>query len=1163
MSVRMFSSFLERIKLRGRPAGPSSGLARAQLWYLRLPAWVAEGDRWKGPLANFGCLSRTVFWLAFLGIFLATGPGALAQSQPNARVPTWLQELGEVVLGSPQEQARRNPAPNRSQPPSRRNSPSSSAEANLGQIFPHPGTAPTRVPQSASGRGGVHSGPGHARSPQPQPGQSLLGRLLGLPPAAPREQAGATTTPSPQATGSAPPPDPSWLDSMFGLPTQTEPAVIPGRGPRHGLGVRDSDDSGGKDSQEGLPPADGGVASGVQIGQGSRPLPGGSSLRQAEQSPLSDPSLSDPAGEIRSQTNRQLEPGEKDLPSELPVHGSAQRDSYAPRSSSEVRRSGPSVPARGQPGQGKEGPREPASSQAGDSSGDRAGFSLGRSEQTQPAVSSMPTSRDGDLGIHRRLQELMASPFARSTNVPKPEEGHSGGGPQSSTAPSRGSKGEALAGDLPTAVPEQSLPAPSREPSPTLAEQPSAAVGQGSSMTSRNEGAASGGPPTSPTPVAVPKESRSSNSPQSVVSGPGPLEQAPLGGEASGKAGVAWTSDGEIGPITGSIVSGGKTTISQTMTPAGPKPEGASPIGPSEAPSAQNQHAVEQMSPGSLVPSPEQQPASMESRPSLGANDPRTGSRVLLIRQGPIIQVETTGSEKLLKGQAATYEIRVRNAGESDAEEFVLRVGLPAWVELVASKPSRGEIRTTRQGSEGGKGGNFARELEWHLPVLAPQQQEVLELQLLPQRSEVLDLALSWDHKPARSRASIRVEEPQLRLRVLSGRDLLARVRQPVEVQVENAGTARAEEVHVRFSIDGAGELSPPSVLVEGVEVGERKLVLVELTAQRPGPIALSCQATSRGGFQTQITERLIIREPRLALRWHLPSSTYLGAELQGELVVSNQGDAPAEEAVVKIHWPAAAEWLQAPPEMEPLLNSGTVDWKVGRISPGEEKSLSFRLRPRELGTLVWSAEVISGPWNAAASTSVQVQGFASLHLSLIDPPQPVPVGTEVPYEVRIENRGTKTVESFEVAVFFSWGIEPVAAEGAPAILAPGQVIFGRVGPLGPGQEKRLRVIALAENAGNHACRAELGVPDWPTKLVAQQVTPYYVPHVGTADSPGNLARGKKTTSTLPVRVADRSGGERPNSAGNQASESPSDKPEASGQTPLPQATGGSAPIRR
>ena len=1183
MSARIISAFVDKVNLAGRSRA-SVRLLRSQLGcQLRSQqVWsdpALGGLRQTGPprdrppkvpqmprgssdwLQRFRILSC---FSVLLGLGLVFGLTSIAWGQrtPESRVPSWLRDLGEVVLGSPEEQARRNSAPNIRHPQHRQNPSRNPRPQAGGQLFPGPASPSPGNHQSSQARPGIFANPGHTppshRHPLGLPGlqgANPLQWLLGSPRNAPRAQAGPKPGPTSTPLRNADPPDPSWLDSMFGLPTAggskgNPPGIL-------------RFDRGEEASDWGQP------SSGVPSTADS--LPGAlSSGRVPAESHAGSPDRVVGTSPKEGRIGLEVEP-----PLEPPVEGAADSRGLATRFTPGAGSLVPSVPARDQSAPRGGAERRSYPSRVAGAGGIGPQSLGGRAENVAPGPGHGPSTREGELGIHRRLQELVASPFAPASSPQQLQEPSPAGGPEAPQGRSPGPKGEAVAGDSSTSPGGQLVPSEPKLPSPTLAGESSGdgqerrGTSSGSLSTPSPGIGSSGNSALGPTRAGMPTESRTVTVPptQPLASEVGPSQQAVAEDRATlGKAGVAWAVEGEIGVPVGASDSPGKTGGSERVVPETGSPAQAGGGTSSEAQPPKSQAESESATPPNVSLNPEKEAPLAKGEEVAETSTPGNespGSRVLLVRQGPVIQVETTGSDRLLKGQTATYEIRVRNAGQSEAEEFVLRVALPGWVDLVATKASKGEIRTTRQSIQGGNGSTLGRELEWHLSLLAPQQQEVLQLQLLPQRSEVLDLGLSWDHRPARSRTSITVQEPQLRLRVLSGRELLARVRQPVEVQVENAGTARAEEVHIRFSLDGAAEVSTPSVQLETVEVGERKLVLVELTAQRPGPMMLSCHATARGGFQTQITERLMIREPRLAVRWQLPTSAYVGAEVQGELLVTNQGDAPAEETVVKIHWPEAAECVHTPPELERLSSSGTFSWKVGRILPGEEKVLTFRLRPRELGTLMWSAEVASGPWNAVASTSVQVQGFASLRLSLVDPPQPVPVGTEVPYEVRIENRGTKAVDNFEVVVFFSWGIEPVAAEGAPAILAPGQVVFSRVGPLGPGQEKRLRVIAIAESPGDHACRAELGLPNWPTKLVAQQVTPYYVPNAGGAKSPPSLARGQTATSGPTVRVADRVGQGQPGSPEDRTTDSPSDRQEAAGQ-PLPSpATQDSAPIRR
>ena len=82
------------------------------------------------------------------------------------------------------------------------------------------------------------------------------------------------------------------------------------------------------------------------------------------------------------------------------------------------------------------------------------------------------------------------------------------------------------------------------------------------------------------------------------------------------------------------------------------------------------------------------------------------------------------------------------------------------------------------------------------------------------------------------------------------------------------------------------------------------------------------------------------------------------------------------------------------------------------------------------------------------------------------DPPGPVPVGEEATYEIHVRNRGTKEAQGVEVFAYFSHGIEPTAADGAPNRLGPGQVLFQAIPSLAPGAEVVLKVRAKAEVAG-------------------------------------------------------------------------------------------------
>ncbi|MFM7844802.1 MAG: hypothetical protein ACKPEY_11305, partial [Planctomycetota bacterium] len=112
-------------------------------------------------------------------------------------------------------------------------------------------------------------------------------------------------------------------------------------------------------------------------------------------------------------------------------------------------------------------------------------------------------------------------------------------------------------------------------------------------------------------------------------------------------------------------------------------------------------------------------------------------------------------------------------------------------------------------------------------------------------------------------------------------------------------------------------------------------------------------------------------------------------------------------------------------------------------------------------------------------------------------------VGEEVVYELTIVNRGTKAAEDVNVVVQFSSGVEPLAADGGPAELAAGQVVFEPISRLASGQKTVLKVKARAEKAGSHRFRVQVSCDNSETQLVSEGTSRFFG---GAANSARPLA---------------------------------------------------------
>jgi hypothetical protein len=150
----------------------------------------------------------------------------------------------------------------------------------------------------------------------------------------------------------------------------------------------------------------------------------------------------------------------------------------------------------------------------------------------------------------------------------------------------------------------------------------------------------------------------------------------------------------------------------------------------------------------------------------------------------------------------------------------------------------------------------------------------------------------------------------------------------------------------------------------------------------------------------------------------------------------------------------------------------------------------------------------VQGTDNLAASDTAvtTVEALADLKLIVNDPKGPVPVGKDITYEIQVLNRGSKEATDIDLVAQFSEGIEPSSASGHASEIVPGQVIFKPIASLPAGGQVTVKVVAVAQKAGNLRFRAELSCGEPETKLVSEETTRFYGP-AAEGSAPQSAAR--------------------------------------------------------
>ncbi|MGV3608131.1 MAG: CARDB domain-containing protein [Planctomycetaceae bacterium] len=452
-----------------------------------------------------------------------------------------------------------------------------------------------------------------------------------------------------------------------------------------------------------------------------------------------------------------------------------------------------------------------------------------------------------------------------------------------------------------------------------------------------------------------------------------------------------------------------------------------------------------------------------------------------LVSQNPQLAVEVNGPQSITVGKPAKYLVHLTNIGEQSANDVMIRLTLPTWVTARIADASEGEakIQPDAQGTP---------RLVWMVPNCGTKGHHVLRFELIAAEGQPFDLAAEWTCRPTTTHGQVTVLQPQLDV-VLSGPAEMNFGEEKVfTLTVSNPGNGDAANVQVTMS---AGNAGAKQVEVGSISAGKKKEIPIQVAANEAGEMLLKAVATGDGGLQSEASARLKVRRPQLAVVVEGNEMLYAGAEIDYAIVVTNQGDAVAEDIQVTATLPAGAKYVGG---IEGATASGNIlKWKVASLAAAAEKVYDARLVLNSEGSNRVAVEVASANGSIASGEVVtEVQAVSDLKLVVNDPSGPNPTNAEAIYEVTVMNRGTRAAHDVRIVLQFSEGIEPVALEGGEGKIVPGQVVCEPLPELAPGEQVNLQVRAKAEKAGTMVYRVEVTQAEDEDRLVEEGTTKFF-----------------------------------------------------------------------
>ncbi|MCO6456602.1 MAG: hypothetical protein J5I93_14990 [Pirellulaceae bacterium] len=455
------------------------------------------------------------------------------------------------------------------------------------------------------------------------------------------------------------------------------------------------------------------------------------------------------------------------------------------------------------------------------------------------------------------------------------------------------------------------------------------------------------------------------------------------------------------------------------------------------------------------------------------------GSTALLSGESPAIRVDTRGPASITVGKQADYIVEVTNLGQNPVEGLDVALAIPRTVVVAGSEAATGKV-DTQPGREGGQ-------IIWQVDRLGPQASAQLRIRLVPQHPRAFALAVEWSVRPVVTQAEVQVLEPKLDLVIGGPKDILYGETKIYTLTLSNPGTGNAENVAITL---GESPASGATRQLGTLAAGERRELDIELTARETGTMQIQALALADGGLRAQAEINVQVRRAILEVAVSGPPRRFAGSAATYAVRVANTGDAAAENVVASLLLPEGARLIGGLAGAQ--AEAGQIRWPVGVLNPGSEKQFQLQVELTLPGENRLEVRTVAGELTAASQMLTRVEALADLKLLVNDPRGPKSVGEEVVYEMVITNRGTKSARNVQVVAQFTEGIEPTRADGGPAELVPGQVLFQPLAEIAPGQKVVLSVVAKASKEGNHVFRASVNCADPETRLATEETTRFY-----------------------------------------------------------------------
>ena len=457
---------------------------------------------------------------------------------------------------------------------------------------------------------------------------------------------------------------------------------------------------------------------------------------------------------------------------------------------------------------------------------------------------------------------------------------------------------------------------------------------------------------------------------------------------------------------------------------------------------------------------------------------PRPGDPALEGRQQPSLAMQKFAPTTVQVGKSAKFIIKVRNDSPRAIANVVVNDHTPAGSRLVSTTPT-----AQTQGQA----------ISWQLGVLGAGEQRTLEMEIVPTEEGEIGSVATVTFS---SQASVKAisTRPLLALRMTAPGRVQVGQQQRMQIEVHNPGTGDATNVVLVEDVpDNLRHEAGPSVEFNlgTLKAGETRQLELVMDAAEPGQVSNVLVARADGDLQVEQRVDFEVVAPSLAIAVDGPKRRFLQRPATYKVRVNNPGTAAARDIRLVTHLPRGMRFVKANNLGEYDASTHAVYWALAELPEGAGGEVQVTALPTTAGEMTIQAEgKAQSGLHDKVDHEVRVEGIAAIGFEVLDIEDPIEVGGQTEYEVRVDNKGTKEATGVVVRFVAPPGMRVLSANGPTqhAIDARG-VSFEPLRRLAPRGESRYRVRVQADEPGDLRMTVEVTTDDLAQPVRKEEAT--------------------------------------------------------------------------